>query len=404
MSSKNKSSFGITKRFSNFVQDILEKKLTFFVVIGIVIFLPMVLYSLWAYLPNRISLNGCSTFLIDYPFKGFAEAFLGGVAVAWAAYIWRVPIRRFFQPHVLCIRAPLMLGVAPLIVAKSKEVGLWEKHGLNVDLDFRYAGASALTDLINTNSHVQAVVASEVALCKFLGDNRQIRVRVMPFVRLEDHLKVLIRKDKNKAEYEKLSDLKGKNIGYFKDSVHDDFLFQQKIHNSTTGASLFPKKTVMDCYHSLIMKKDIEACVLWEPHYRAFTNMENICSVKNDSSVEYSWFLCVVALADYVESNEQIALRLLRAILQSVDYCKGSRHNDKIIQECGAFLHTEFTGIDKENLDELLKEEKHHFGVKENIEKYRNKLMDINKRGNEWADGAAELMMERSLWPELRWE
>ena len=320
--------------------------------------------------------------------------------LAWAAYIWRVNIRRFFQPQIIYIRAPLMLGVAPLIVARSREVGIWDKHGLNMDLDFRYAGRQALEDLFKPDSLCPIAVASDVALSRFLSkpENRSHKVKVIPFVRIEDHLKIVVRKNGDgQLEYAKPGDLKGKSIGYYPDSVHGDFLAKLEIFDEQMMKS---KNTVLECYHALAVSREVEACVLWEPHYYAFTKFNDVGTVNNIDPSPYKWFLCLVAREDYTRHNEQVAAKILWAIKDAADYCQSEDHRPSVIRDCASFLHTEFTGIDEEGLRTLLNKNHHVFGVDDLLKPFGEKLSALIDNGTQQLRfGAATL--QRSLWKSL---
>ena len=364
---------------------IFNSKLAIILVLVVFGFLPIVFPS--SFLQQLPLLN----FLIEHLTPDFWQNLIAAIIIAWSAYIWRVRIRRFFQPRVTYVRAPLMLGVAPLIIAKTE--GIWEQHGLNMDLDFRYAGKGALDDLLS--GKCPFAVASDVALCTFISKNIGYDLSLIPFIRIEDHLKIIVRKKDDTPEYETSDALRGKKIGYYPDSVHDDFLNELGLFNPDL---MSPMTNVLDCYHALAVSRNVEACVLWEPHYHAFMRFNDLHILNDREDSPYVWFLCLVAKKDYTLANEEIARRILMATKTSAQYCQS--HQSIVIEECAAFLHSEFTGISVNELEKLLVAHNHYFGVDGNIILFINKLNKLGKKGGLTAFGAGTLI--NSLWPGLQ--
>ena len=322
---------------------------------------------------------------------GFWQSLGASMLVVWVGFTFRVPIRRFFQPHVTYVRAPLMLGVAPLIIARAE--GIWERHGLNMDLDFRYAGKDALDDL--QDDRCPFAVASDVALCSFLGRERDQRLYFMPFVRIDDQLRFVVRKNNGNPEYQGSVDLMDKPIGYYPDSVHDHLLYKLGLFDPKNVKAM---TSILGCYRALAVERSVEACLLWEPHYRAFTNFEDISTLNDDRMRDYVWFLCLAAKRDYLVAHRETAQRVLMAMRGATGSCRG-RH-DTIVTQCASFLHSEFTGIQLEELHAILDERNHDFGVDSSVPPLLHKLNDLKSGLEGIAFGAGSL--RDSLWPGIR--
>lgn len=321
-------------------------------------------------------------------FIGFLSSLSAGVLFAYLAKRFKSRIKKWFLPPTLLhVRAPLMLASAPLFV--SKTLSSWEERDLDVDLDFRYAGANALQDL--HDNRCQFAVASEVALASFLSDTKKVpySVRVMPFAQIEDHLKFVV---PEKSHIETVDGLKeGGRIAYLKDSVHNDFLRMCDL----AQAELKDKRNVMECYYAMVGgNPEVDACVLWEPHYRAFNNRYGMRLLSD--KVSYTWFLCLVAKDEFVNENPHIVRNILGVMRAVTERCE--EDHDAVINACLAYLHTEFTGVGKDELRELLNKGKHHFAIDSNVVSYRNKLEVLMKS----YPGAGRLWEPISLWPGLK--
>lgn len=338
--------------------------------------------------------------------SGILASSIAALLLAWVANIWKVEIRRFFQPQITYIRAPLQLGIAPIIVAKSREVGIWERYGLNMDLDFRYAGIETLDDLYKKDNPTDLAVASDIALCSFLvkRNNPEKELQIIPFVRIEDHLKVVVRKDPRtgELEYTKTRELGGKTIGYYPESVHGDFLEYLEIFDKV---KLEKMKSVLDCYRALISGKignvesgeadktteAVDAVVLWEPHYHAFKEFKHVGIINESDNKLYEWFLCLVATQKYTKRNAYIAQKILAATKEAAAYCQLEKNKTRVLKDCASFLNTEFTGLGYKGLEELLGKNQHEFGVEELIGRFRTKLDGIAKKGGDKAIAVGRL-------------
>jgi ABC-type nitrate/sulfonate/bicarbonate transport system substrate-binding protein len=313
---------------------------------------------------------------------GLLQSAFASLIVVWAAYIWRLRIKKIFQPNISYVRAPIMLGIAPLIVGQKK--GIWEKSGINLDLDFRYAGKSSLENLLNGDC--QLAVASDIALCCFATTHTKFDMSILPFVRIIDHLKFIVRK-KDNPEIKNFNDLECKRIGYFPNSVHIHFLNSLELYDTQY---LVKFENILKCYHALLVEEDpakkIDAFLLWEPHYGTFFNFSSSTSIVNDTrdlDQRYEWFLCLASSREYTNRNAEYATRILSAMKEATDHCR--KKMAKIAEDCITFLHTEFTGVEIDELERLLKWNEamdqypfgsHSFGIDENMPQFKNKLQN----------------------------
>ncbi len=383
----------IKRAFRTAIASFLNSKLAFA--------LTIILAALTTLLRQPEFLIPAAEALKQHPFaSGVLQSSLAAIIFTWAAYLWRVEIRRIIQTETTSIRAPLQLAVAPLIVAKSRELGIWERYGLNMDLDFRYAGRETLDDLYQPASRTDFAVASDVALCVFLGggkQNPQEELQVIPFVHIKDHLKIVVRRKKQppespELEYGNISQLTSKKIGYHPGSVHDDFLSELKIFEQ---AQMVPMRSVLDCYRGL-SSNQVEAVVLWEPHYHAFEKFQDVGIINNVEDSPYEWFLCLTATKKYLREHEHIARKILPAVKDAAAYCRIDGNKSKVISGCAAFLNTEFTGLDQKGLEDLFTKQPLGFGVNEVLPAFKDKLGRLIAKGGDIAKGANALT--HSLW------
>jgi ABC-type nitrate/sulfonate/bicarbonate transport system substrate-binding protein len=162
-------------------------------------------------------------------------------------------------------------------------------------------------------------------------------------------------------------------------------------------------ESVLECYHALITEL-IDAFVLWEPHYYAFQNFENVGVMnmnESDSNV-YDWFLSLVAKREYTENNEQIAQKILWGIKDAANFCQSKENRERVIKDCASFLNPEFTGIGEEELRKLLKDQPTIlFSVDEATKGLFKKLDSLLDKGEPLARGAKAI--DKSLWNGLSW-
>jgi len=330
--------------------------------------------------------------IINYKFiteisLGYWAEICAGLTLTWVAYLYQRKLRQLFGfSDIITIRAPLMLATAPLFV--SKKLGIWEQHNLELDLDFRYAGVSALDDLFS--DHCDLAVASDVAAAAFISNptNNQFFISVLPFVKIENHLRFIVNKSK---KIKLLNDLTGKKIAYLKDSVHTDFL---KAVETEINSKLIleERENVMECYNSIYMD-EVDACILWEPHYSALQKNSKMELLDHSSSaINYTWFLCLIAKQDYINLNPVIAKNIFDAMRKAVHRCAGNPQD--IIDSCLTYLHPEFTGLKHAELKKLIDLNKHQFGIDANIKAaYLKKLTSLK------SFGGGRLTDPHSIWP-----
>ncbi len=376
--------------------------LAFLVVILVII--PVIIPIIYQFFPSLLTIITWVTINVYFRitfFIGTLQSIVAAVLFAWAAYLWRVEIRQILELRKIYIRAPIQLGVAPLIVARSREIGIWERYGLNIDLDFRYSGKDAINDLYEQVNPPDLAVASDVALCLFLGkkEDPNKELHVLPFVQIKDHLKIIVRKvsteNSKEQKYSTIGDLKGRKIGYYPGTVHEDFLKDIQIFQEENMQSM---KSVLDCYRALISKV-VDAVVLWEPHWFAFTEFGDVEIIDKTEGDPYEWYLCLVAMQKYTQRNEQTAQKILRSMKDAANYCQLEENKKRVIRDCASFLNTEFTGINDKGLEILLEKRQHKFAVEDSIPSFSKKLNKLIGKGGIIGKGASGLT--HSLWEGL---
>lgn len=308
---------------------------------------------------------------------------------SWVIYFFRIEIKQWFGlSNPLSIRIPLMAASSPFLVAKKFK--LFEKNDLDIELDFRYAGINTLSDL---NSNIcDLAVASDIALIRFINDNYSFKVYSLPFVKITNHIKLLVAKD---SEIKCVSDLANKKVALIKDSVHEDFidtLCQQK----SILVDKIEATGIIECY-ILVIDKKADACIFWEPHY---LSMEKIFELKQiNCDLTYEWFLCLVGKLEFVNSNKNISRQIFHSLQDAVKICESD--HSKVADNCITYMHPEFTGLDKPQLNSLFDKstlDSHKFEINANMKlEYLNRLKLLyNNPSNKYkADNA----IQDFLWP-----
>jgi hypothetical protein len=187
-------------------------------------------------------------FVLVFSSTGYPQNIWASLIVAWGVYLGRNWIRNWFRDEITYIRAPMMFAIAPLILVRRR---IGQQYGLNVDLDFRYAGKQTLEDVFSGECFFG--VASDVALCSALTKAAEAgtarSVYVLPFVRIEDHLKLLVRKNEDgTSSISHVTELIDKQIGYCPDSIHDHFLAAHGLEPNMF--STYEMTNVLDGYRN----------------------------------------------------------------------------------------------------------------------------------------------------------
>ena len=326
--------------------------------------------------------------------SGVLQSLCAAIWFAWVAYAWRLEIIRAIEPAALHLRAPLQLGIAPILVAQS--MSLWRAHRLTIDLDLRYAGRDAITDLYDLENPSELAIASDVAVCKYLGEkgNENAKLQIFPFVRIEGHLKLVVRKANGVLDVRDFQALMANKlkVGHAKGSVHVHFLREIDEGNLKIMTS------VLQSYRELIQKK-VDAIALWEPHYRVFEGADDVGTLEDwqPAASPYNWYLCLVAREDFVKRNNEVFARVGATIKRACKLCALDSRKTEVIDACIPYLNQEFTGLDKNGISLLLSEGKHHFGI--DGVGLRTRLAEIAKAGGDLAAGATRVVPQ--LWSEL---
>src|SRR5258708_6762746 len=233
------------ERFKGLLKRLLQSKrsfvlaslalLTFFLVLDLCHFIRSL--PSWLHWICRIPLDHSF-------FTGCAESIGAGLYLAWAAYLWRVWLKRVFHARDVTILAPMQIATAPLIIAKAKPIS--EEHDLRLEVDLRYAGREALESL--GSDPTKFAVASDVALCLFLKPDEKELLWVLPFVKITNHLKLVVKRDSSINTIEDLRKSTGK-IGYYANTVHHHFLIDElKIPNNEEAPRLANLSNILACY------------------------------------------------------------------------------------------------------------------------------------------------------------
>jgi len=328
-------------------------------------------------------------------YLGFVESLVASLYLALAAYLYRQNLKAIFHSRDIQILAPMQIASAPLIIAQRS---IAADHDLRLRLNFRYAGREALAQF--GSGYFKFAVASDVALCLFFGQNKSERLQVLPFVKITNHLKLVVRYNSDIQSIEQLKATGGK-IGYYANTVHEHFLLNHL--NIAVASRLCDLKNILECYDALWADDPIEAFVLWEPHYAALSaSARKSIRILDDPATNYDWFLCLVAKEEFLSSEPQIAKRILAMVTESCEVCENDRidnNSSVVVEECFAFMLAEFTGITKESLRSLAGQN-FEFGFARNRAAYMNRMTKLNDVQALIA-GATRFSDVKYFWPGL---
>lgn len=266
---------------------------------------------------------------------------------SWTIYVFRYAIRKLFGlSKSFVIRLPLMLASSPFILAKKFHI--FERNDLEIELDFRYAGIDALSDL--QKGVCNLAVASDIALIRYMGENYDFKVYTLPFVKIKNHIKILVA-DLSITDINGLSD---KTIAFIKDSVHEHFI-DLLCKKFCIEIKRIEADGIIDCF-TLVSENKAQACIFWEPYYLSMEKLFHLKPIEIDLS--YEWYLCLVAKNDFIRRNSAFEKDVFESLQSATIKCNTDHVN--VAKTCITYMHPEFTGLNEDSLDKLLDGEKSH--------------------------------------------
>lgn len=312
-------------------------------------------------------------------------AIILGIFIAWYNYHYEKENKnKLGLPKDVTIRIPLMLACSPLFTASNRNI--FEQYHIGLKLDFRYSGMKALQDL--KNGHCKLAVASDMAIASFLNDDIYFDLYFLPFVTIQDHLKIVV------LEYSSInniSDLKDKTIARVDSSVHDHYLNSLNIGHKSVS-----KSSVMECHIALI-NGEVDACILWEPHYLT-VNKYRMRILDTSKYANYTWHLCLVAEKKYLDENLKVMKNILSAMHEAAQNCNDNY--DDILKDSIFYMLADFTGATQQDMQEYFLHnsvKKHHFGIDNHVlDKFDNKIKMLS---NDQSYKGAITQLRRDYWP-----
>lgn len=210
--------------------------------------------------------------------------------------------------------------VLPIVAVKR---GMFEKHGLDVKLEYVQAAKFAMDALISSSADVANVVEVNIA---FLGFTGNTNASVIATICEAYDGAIAARKDRGISA---APDLKGKKLGILQGTTSQIFAERFIAANGLTASDISIVNLTPVAIQTSMLAGEIDAGSLWEPFiYNIARELGDNAVVFRDPT-SYTGFMNVTVRKDWLGKNSDTADRLLKAMIEAEAYVQ-SRPDDVI--------------------------------------------------------------------------
>jgi len=222
----------------------------------------------------------------------------------------------------ISIGSPRQESSALLYLAKEK--GYFSKNGLDVEIKNYDFGLLAIRSLLA--KEIDIAIATDFAFVKNSFENNGLRI--LCAIAKADVEQIIARKDSGISQ---TADLKGKKIGLKKGTsaefhIEGFSLFNGIQMRETDIVDLSPSKSV-----EAILKKQIDAAVLWPPHTYRLENAlgENAISWSAQSGEAFFWL--ALTTKTIANKNQSAFERFLKSLEEASNFLRNNKTDAKKI-------------------------------------------------------------------------
>jgi len=265
--------------------------------------------------------------------------------------------------------------VLPII---AKKTGIFERHGLNVELQYVQAAKQAMDALVGGAADVANVVEINVA---FLGFSGEKNVSVIATICESYDGAIIARKDKGIA---KPADLAGKKVGILQGTTSQVFAdrFMKANGVDSKGVTIINLQPV--AIQASILNGEIDAGSVWEPFtHNIVQQLGDKCIVFSDRDA-YTGYMNAAVRKDWLAKNADVAKSLIQSLAEAEIYV--TEHKDQAID----IVSTEIN-LPKETLQKIWESYKYDLYLSP------AKLTDTIKKEGEWVKGSQERFHDKDL-------
>ena len=239
------------------------------------------------------------------------------VAAAWSASAWYMqrsaPATGPLEQVTIATNTEYV-GSCPVIVAQEK--GYFAQHGVAAIIQKHSSGKSALEAALSGKA--QLATTADIPIMFAAMKNVPVTIIATIFKTEKDH-GIVGRRDSGIGAP---ASLKGKRIGVTLSTsghfVLDAFLNRQRLsERDVTVRNLRP-----DEFAGALARGEVDAIATWEPFLGAL-----LAQLDGNGTVFYGEDIYeipynIAGARDYVERHPELMKKVLRALLQGVDYCR----------------------------------------------------------------------------------
>lgn len=232
----------------------------------------------------------------------------------------------------------LTLVSAVTIVAKNK--GLFEKHGLDVEVRNLTSGKLALDAVLGGGADFSTV--AETPLMR-AGLVKQPIAIVATMESSDNDVRLIVRNDRG---IRTLKDLKGKTIATFMGTSAEFFTVQALRAGKLEPADVKLVNLRPQDMAAALERGDIDGYAIWEPHIYKGNKLLGTNARILDTKGVYVETFNIAVMRQYLQQNPDTVRRFLRALLEAEDYIdQHGADTEKIVSDAAGLDTATFAAV-----------------------------------------------------------
>lgn len=265
--------------------------------------------------------------------------------------------------------------VLPIV---AKKTGIFEKHGLNVEIQYVQAAKQAMDALVGGAADVANVVEINVAFLGFAGDKN---VSILATICESYDGAIVARKDRGIS---KAVDLAGKKIGILQGTTSQVFADRFLKANGVDAKGITIINLQPVAIQASILNGEIDAGSVWEPFiHNIAQQLGDKCIVFADRDA-YTGYMNAAVRKDWLAKHTSVAENFIQALCEAEIYV--AKHNDEVIEITAAEIN-----LPKETLQKIWGSYKYELYLAP------AKLTDAIKKEGEWIRETQERFRDKDM-------
>ncbi|MCH7736866.1 MAG: NrtA/SsuA/CpmA family ABC transporter substrate-binding protein [Chloroflexi bacterium] len=239
------------------------------------------------------------------------------VAAGVGGYLYLNPSANYTGPvERITIAVSEGLVEAPIFIGSQE--GIFSKYGLEVSFKMTRSGKQSLDAVFAGEADIAAVSEIPVMFNSFKRDDFSV---ISVFTRTSSDVQIVTRKDTGILSKK---DLKGSKVGTFAGSSAEFFLDSLLVLENIPRAEVEVVDINPGDLPAALASGEVDAIAIWATQVNNAVNLLQDDSVVIKAPEAYTLNFSLVAMNDYIASNQEIPKRLIRAIGAATEFIRGS--------------------------------------------------------------------------------